>query len=358
MSSVTLTPEQQVAADGAVDFLMSRAAGFRSIGGYAGTGKTTVISDVCRRTGEAGLATAVCAFTGKAASVLRKKGVSAGTIHSLIYVPTPDPRGRVSFVLKADIPYDCIIVDEASMVSAQLWSDLLSFRKPILLVGDIGQLEPIGDNPKLLAKPTWRLEQVHRQAESSPIIRFATAARRGSRLPRSCPPELLVGRRGDFIDAMLDVDQCVCGYNATRHRFNSAFRDHYGYRNVLNVGDKVICLRNNRKLGLFNGMMGRITGVGDVYRDMVVASVLGDDGVERSRLPMALCAFGGEVPDTPQPGMTYWDYGYVVTCHKAQGSEWDSVAVLEEISSSWDARRWVYTAATRASERLVYCHGG
>ena len=112
--------------------------------GYAGVGKTTLARHVAEAAaGE----TAFAAFTGKAAMVMRAHGCSgATTIHALIYRASEGVDGAPTFTLNEDGPASrasLIVIDECSMVDAELARDLLSFGKPILVLGDPFQLPPV-----------------------------------------------------------------------------------------------------------------------------------------------------------------------------------------------------------------------
>lgn len=326
-----------------------------TMGGYAGTGKTTCITTIVEALKNKGMRMSVCAFTGKAANVLRKKGMSASTIHSTIYQPTTDDEGTVSFTLKSDYDMrdvDGFIVDEASMVGEPIHKDLASYEKPILYVGDHGQLEPIGGKFNLMAEPDYRLETVHRNAGE--IAHFAEHLRRG--LPSTsfqCGEKVQVVREsavGDNHYSM--VDQTICAFNKTRVSVNERVRRH---RNIdlthVVVGEKVICLRNNKTLGLFNGMQGVVTRISkrkDTFdfdsEGMNFRNIMYDTnqwGQEKNLFKFSQDA-------------NPFDYAYCITCHKAQGDEFGSVIVMEQICSEWDHRKWSYTAASRAKEALVY----
>jgi len=185
MTPITLTDEQELALAAIVAW-QSDTFGkneFR-LGGYAGTGKTTILKTLLDR-----LATkipiAVAAFTGKAVHVLQKKGLrQAQTLHSLMYNVETLKGGACNFTLKTrlDPEPNLIIVDEASMISTELYDDLCSFNIKLLFVGDPGQLEPVGDNPNLMKDCDFTLSKIHRQAEDSPIIVFATRIRLGNLL--------------------------------------------------------------------------------------------------------------------------------------------------------------------------------
>src|SRR5262245_45897619 len=173
-----LTDEQASALSRLLEFSNQ----VQTLGGYAGTGKTMLIKHLVRELPRF----AVCAFTGKAANVLRRKGVPASTIHSLIYQPVEvtrfDKSGKivkvVEFVRREQLPCSGVIVDEASMVSREIHDDLVAYDLPLIFVGDHGQLEPVADHDfNLMRNPQITLEQIHRNA--GPISRFANFLRQG-----------------------------------------------------------------------------------------------------------------------------------------------------------------------------------
>ena len=163
---IILTEEQQLAINKILLwFELSQSQEFK-LGGYAGTGKTTIIKCLIGPDLSSKIHPVICAFTGKACHVLRKKGLlSAQTIHSLIYDALMDEDGSVTFTLKTRLESrpNLIIIDEASMISADLYRDLRSFGIKLLFIGDPGQLEPIGDNPNLMKQPDYVLTKIHRQ---------------------------------------------------------------------------------------------------------------------------------------------------------------------------------------------------
>ena len=315
-------------------------------------------------------AAAVCALSGKAVSVLRRKGIpSSKTIHSLIYRPI-EVKGGIGVEFERKEPEELshiplIIVDEASMVSKPLMEDLMSFEIPILWVGDHGQLEPIGENANLMTDPRLKLEKVHRQALESPIIEFATALRTSNRFGRRVeekPAGWVKLPKGPTTKQIVQsaaegrVDQIICGYNDTRHFLNLSVRKALGRGELPEKGDKVICLRNNREHGTFNGLMGTILHVKENRGVTIECVVDCGDGLILPGIRMLLEQFGQTFKSYKKvdPEIGLWDYGYAITCHKAQGSEWPRVLVLEELAMGWNPARWSYTAATRASTGLVY----
>ncbi len=325
-----------------------------TVGGYAGTGKTTIINHLSQDWPAA----AVCCPTGKAAQVLRSKGTPASTAHALIYIPKKTPTGRVIFRKKPDLNgTKQIIVDEASMVDCQLYDDLMSFGLPVLFVGDHGQLEPVGPNPELMKAPKLRLEKIHRQAQENPILRLATAFREGRAVPYWSDPagRLSIRPRKDFVELCRPEVQIICGFNRTRHDVNSRMRQARGVNHELIVpGERLICLRNNSFFGVFNGQQFVVDEIVRSKGKSITLRVFTDDG-DPLELPCHRDQFGQSTMEEARRDTCYMDYAYAITCHKAQGSEHNDVLVLEEISTSWDPKRWRYTAATRARERLVYC---
>ena len=322
----------------------------QTLGGYAGTGKTTVINVLA----EVLTGYAICAYTGKAANVLRKKGMTASTIHSLIYKPVTNVNGGIEFWLKepAEMQCDGFLVDEASMVSKEIYDDLLTFGLPIVFVGDHGQLEPVGSNISLMIDPMYRLETVHRNAGE--IAHFAEHIRKGNkaRTFHADQKVIFVEPSGITDEMMADSGQMICAYNKTRVDKNARVREYMGHNKIVEKDERVMCLRNNKGRGLFNGMQGRVARVHPKHAKFDFWS----DGVTYLDILYDPKQFGQEKnqfefgKDSPEP----FDYAYCITCHKAQGDEWDNVMVFEQICDKWDHKRWAYTAASRAKLELQW----
>lgn len=347
----------------------------QTLGGYAGVGKTTVIRELLDRLP----GWVVCAYTGKAAQVLRKKGMdSASTIHSLIYRPSDRKRadGGVQFdkVPDHELFVSGFVVDEASMVGKQVYEDLLSFDLPCIFVGDHGQLEPVGsDGFNLMQKPDVTLEKIHRNA--GVIARFAEHLRFG-RDPREWgvgihdeqiinvdgqggEVSLITGDQLGMID-MRATDQIICAYNRTRTALNATVRRFLGLPEGQPVaGDRVMCLQNDREHGVFNGMQGTLAYIDKDWLTFEFDNRL--IGPVRYHPE----AFGSQ----KTPERRYWhedgkrkllipfDWAYAVTAHKFQGDEADNVLVLEQRCDLWQHSRWCYTAASRAKKRLTWVLG-
>jgi exodeoxyribonuclease-5 len=328
------------------------------VGGFAGTGKTFLIKHLVEKYLPQ---FAVCAFTGKAAQMLRKKGISeASTIHSLIYTPLLDGAGHIVldkngspiFILSPTLGHEGIIIDEASMVSKEIYEDLCSFGIPLIFVGDHGQLEPVGEGTNLMQHPDYILETIHRNAGE--IAYFAEFIRKGFR-PAAFPTSGKIKFVGRYnVDKHLDLpDQIICAYNKTRVGINEKVRQNKGFvPNSPMVGDRVMCLRNDKKKFLFNGMQGEIV---HLYKKPKNKMSFLSEGVQhevlfdQGQFNREKYDFDGD-RDAPAP----FDYAYCITAHKSQGDEWNKVMVLEQKCQHWDHRRWAYTAASRAKEMVIW----
>lgn len=336
-----------------------------TLAGYAGTGKTTLAKYIAESLNKRVI---FCAYTGKAAKVLRDKGCpNAGTIHSFLYSYLyEDENGKPIFGFDPSSMLDAanlVIVDEYSMLSETIYRDLLQTGNKVLFLGDPFQLPPIGKD-KITINPDFFLTDVHRQALESPVLKAANDVRIGNNLSHS--------NSGDFIyqpkslvslETYLAASQVIVGTNNTRKTFNQNFRKKLGFEdeNVFQRGEKIICLRNNKKNGLLNGMIGDCTSFQE--NDSYFIVNFNCDGVKFQDLKV----WKGDILGWPESSYNYksgldrFDYGYAITCHKSQGSEFEDVVIYNEAFGKNDEekRRWLYTALTRAKTRatLVDIHG-
>jgi exodeoxyribonuclease-5 len=377
---MNLSPQQAQAYDAVGAWLKDPGQQVFYLAGYAGTGKTTIAKGLA---GQLDGDSAFMAFTGKAASVLTKKGCPASTIHSSIYkLQRPDEvrlreikeelkkgpnealskefqeKSRPKFVLNKEESFvkdlDLVIVDEVSMVDEALALDLLSFGKKILVLGDPGQLPPVGGEGYFTkGKPDFLLTEIHRQAAGSPIITMATQVRQGQRLA--------YGKRGDSevirkykADYMAPWDQIIVGRNLTRQQVNEKLR--LGSPAVPEKGEKLICLRNNAELGLLNGTQWIVADVADRGRFLEL-SLVDTDRQDIEPLPISAHPLDANLRDMmpyERRAFNEFDYGYGITCHKSQGSQWNNVLVVNEgYCFREDAAKWLYTAITRAAETVT-----
>ena len=357
---------------------------FITLGGYAGTGKTTLIAVLRNELVklDKNIRFAFCSYTGKAAQNLKNKLKEAGalavkdsvsTIHGLIYTPRENEAGHITGWDRKDLlERSLIIVDEASMVDGAIWADLLSYNIPIVAVGDHGQLPPISGSFNLMQAPQLLLTQIHRQARDNPIIKVSQFARTTGLIP---PERYGAGvikylkedcdaqeKTGELLESYSPDTLILCGYNNTRNRINQFMRAARGYEPPRPAGgDRVICLRNNHKKGIYNGMLGTIENIAPAHKDWYQAEIQLDD---RERLyegliyaPQFGAKTGVNFTKDRQLAMIgdLFDFGYALTVHKAQGSQARRVVMFEERFAQMDDemwRRWLYTGVTRAEEEL------
>src|SRR5215470_9674895 len=247
------TPHQDAALNAVADWLKAKPGKggtpqtFRLFG-YAGTGKTTLAKHIAESVDGKVL---FAAFTGKAAQVMRNKGCQgASTIHSLIYKTLESGVEEPSFELWDEAPASrakLIVIDECSMVDAELGRDLKSFGVPLLVLGDPAQLPPIqGGGYFTGAQPDAMLTEVHRQAQDDPIVRLSMEVRAGNRLvPGTYGLTEVVRREAVDSARVTGADQILVGRNTTRRAYNARLRERRGFVDALPIaGDKLVCLRN------------------------------------------------------------------------------------------------------------------
>lgn len=381
---IELSPEQKVVHDAIMAFVEEKKMQLR-VGGYAGTGKTTLVAQLVKtlREKNAKIVIAFCCFTGKAAYVLRTKleaadvlqGEYVGTIHGLMYEPIFEDQIITGWRRRDSLAADLIIVDEASMVGPTIWTDLQSYKIPILAVGDHGQLPPIGDALSLMQNPDHALMKIHRQAEGNPIIALSVRAREEGHIPVGDYPGadgglvrkivMSVAKASESIKEVKDV-LFLCGYNRTRANVNFIIRKRLGFTTWNPAkGERVICLKNNRKAQIFNGMGGVLKRLELADKLFFRAMIEMDDGSHYVG-KIIRKQFGAQATLKELEGLDpmdlkdLFDFGYCLTVHKAQGSEADNVVLFEERFPQMtddDWRRWLYTGVTRARKQLLIIQG-
>lgn len=333
------------------------------LGGYAGTGKSTLATHFAEHIdGDV----AFGAYTGKASLVMRKKGCNdARTIHSMIYLAAQDESsGEVTFHLNRNSMLNdskLIIIDECSMVDDDLATDLLSFKKPVLVLGDPGQLPPVsGTGFFTKGKPDFMLTEIHRQAKDNPIIYLATQVRNEIMPDFGEYGESRVIQKMSTTD-VLEADQMLVGRNITRYEMNRKIRKLKKLDPDNPVpGDKLICLQNDKVLSIFNGGMFNIEQIlKPKFKTNFLHMRLESQDEERPPI-MVKTHKSFFLDDVEKPdwkmlkGSQQFDYGYCLTGHKSQGSQWNDVLIQDE---SWcfrdDRWKWLYTCMTRPSEKLT-----
>lgn len=361
------SPQQDQALKAVATWLQDKSAPqvFRLFG-FAGTGKTTLAVHLARDIRRVVFG----AFTGKAALVMRRKGCTdASTIHSLIYKIKEGAEaggGEPEFVLNPDSDVkraDLVVIDECSMCGEALALDLLSFGTRVLVLGDPAQLPPVKDAGFFTEqKPDFMLTEIHRQALDNPIIRLSMDVREGRalQLGEYGATRVIAQSQVERTD-VLAADQVLVGLNRTRQSYNRRIRElrEFAAQSAYPVaGERLICLRNDRKLGLLNGGMWNVKSCAqkDQWLKLKLTAEDSDsDAVKKVSVHSAF--FDGTDADLDwqvrRQGSEF-TYGYAVTVHKSQGSQWSNVFLFNEAGSfREDAKRWLYTGITRAAERIT-----
>lgn len=415
--------QQARALDEVAKWLKNPTKPFFYLAGFAGTGKTTLAQHFAE--GVNGLVL-FAAYTGKAASVLKAKGCAdARTLHSILYqvsdgdktklrkleerlrklLETPmgkkleaimernddiaeleeklkDERDRSSgprFSINNDSVLheaELLILDECSMVDRRLARDVLQFKKPVLVLGDPAQLPPVkGAAYFTNREPDMLLTEIHRQAQGNPIIRAATAVRERRAIPfGEWEVDNMFFRklRRDSADvksiaaaAAGEGSQILTGKNVTRRKINRYVRKSLGFKGPYpQAGERLVCLRNDRELGVLNGVVCYASSDAYEWEDEPEGLTIRLDydghlipGLLMERTPFDMYRDPSlEEHWSPNRYMFQADWGYALTVHKAQGSEWDHVLIIDDGMAKRNGTfraQWLYTAITRASERLT-----
>ena len=364
------------------------------ISGYAGTGKSTLVRFIISALDVDEGRVCYTAFTGKAAEVLRKKGNrNVSTLHRLLYESIPREAGGFYRRIKPSIPYDIIIVDECSMAPKELIDILLNHKVYVIFLGDPFQLPPIDkdDDNHLLDNPHIFLDEIMRQAQESEIIRLTMKIRNQESISFGSSDTVKILHHRELTQGMYSwADQILTGTNATRAKINAEMRTMLGKGTEPEAGDKVICTHNYWEdcsicgNPLINGSIGYLVkphksklylpwflrkekeyfdvikteiempDTGDIYPllnidyNMLQKETKSADWRLEYKLGKMKKQYGDLLPKD-------FLYAYAITVHKAQGSEWDKVLVYEENFpfNRTEHARWLYTAATRAADKLV-----
>lgn len=337
-----LSHEQAEAAARVREFLWSGASPFFTIHGYAGTGKTTLLAALAAGYPDAW----ICAPTGRAAANLAAKVQSRKicTIHQLIYhFEGKDDEGELKWKDKRFFGR-LVFLDECSMVNENLARDLLQKCGKLIAFGDPGQLPPVNGKQFFMTADVT-LREIHRQALDSPIIREAWLAREG--LPYAADGELFrvlpldLNNHG-VLDAIRQANMILTYRNDTRRQAIQVKRGMLGLMDSPRPGEPVMALKNDHKRGLLNGEIYPLVRYGQGR--IIVA---GAD----APLDISNAAFEGE-PDFAGDDKKPFAFGYAATVHKAQGSEWPHVVIVDE-NYGPDRITWLYTAITRAGASLT-----
>ncbi len=389
--------QQSAVLDGVAKWFKEKSSQWKYVGGYAGTGKSTLAKYFAEGIGGG---VSYAAYTGKAARVMRNKGCEdATTIHRLIYKPKIKPEVKLkslieelekvkedrtqanrirdeikhekqpSFALNEDAEIrhaKLVILDECSMVSGRLAQDLLSFGVPILVLGDPAQLPPVkGAGFFTSQKPDFFLDQIHRQAEGSEVLRLATAIRKGLDPEGPC----VIDRKDLTKEMIFESNQVLTGKNQTRRMLNQKMRKMKGFSGKYPIkGDKLVCLKNDYEAGLLNGSILFATDDAEEDGEDFVLGVRDEDTeIEQDVLSVKQQFERYDNPDFDDhrsyfdlDGQTELDFAYALTVHKSQGSQWKNVIICDDgfgWRNSQTRNQWLYTAVTRAEEKVTVVKG-
>lgn len=379
------------------------------ISGYAGSGKSTLITFIIAALGLPPDKIAYVAYTGKAANVLKQKGCpNPTTAHKLLYYAKQLPNGKFLFEpkKKLDDDYKLIVVDEVSMLPKDMWYLLLSHGVYVIACGDPGQLPPINKDQRneVLDKPHIFLDEIMRQAQDSAIIRLSMHIREGNDF-RAFPTvsgevriiphkQELFNNEEDYRSCLLGAGQIICSTNAQRNSLNKAVRAFQGRGPEPELGDKVIGLTNHWDFfseqfsALTNGAIGTLVAFNEYIETypprlnipnvrLLISDIQMDDDdmfyevpIDYNQMitgdpslnPQQLYKLNSYVKNYKGPAMTPFIpydfvYGYAITCWKAQGSEWDNILGFD---AGWVKKKnkeeyiqYLYTLVTRASKMVI-----
>ena len=420
------TDEQREALDRISDWFYDSDEQVFKLTGLAGTGKTYLLSHLEE---ELNCDILYLAYTGKASNNLSKKGLNSKTIHSVLYqpikdLPEPSPALLTSIIQELNLKCSMdsckyrlmeafgytsaekvlkfikkdkedqeeevlpslIVIDEASMVSRVIYTDLLELGVKVLLCGDPGQLPPIETDQTWLplADPDFTLTDIQRQEQDNPIIQIAHSIyhwnldgiQYNTPLASDSGSILLLnkGYSDKSIEALLlKADQVICYTNKYRIWLNGVMRKLRGFADPFpQPGDKLVCTKNNWKkitddVPLVNGQIGEC-----------VAFELKEKTCNKKKYRIGVLTFRPDYTDSvltvqisPNPfiandeekipedavdemKLNKFEFGYAITVHKAQGSEWDNVVAVYDSSVTFgNLKEWLYTALTRARQQIL-----
>lgn len=366
------------------------------LAGYAGVGKSTLIAEVAREIGEV----VVITPTGKAAlRVTEATGLPALTLHRWQYKPHEDPsNGGVFFSLRAAEEIhkpssNLVVIDEASMVNAETWEDIHQVCSligcNILCVGDPFQLPPVTNSKEYfsLLDPGFNydmrveLTEIVRQALDNPIIKSSMQVRNGKSMDAIFSIPRVLDR--DFLNKCNETISSggvvVCHTNAMRHLLNEKIRKSKGYSDAIQSGEPLLVLKNNYKINRYNGEIIKFEGwqslgdreyeIYDNWKNLTQKGHFGRTEVEHDEVIMSPEAIHGKLENLTLKSIEkvaqyqcgrhlsylHCNFGYTLSLHRAQGSEWKNVLVVLEKSinvETRDGKKFLYTALTRAKENV------
>lgn len=358
------------------------------ISGAAGTGKTTLIRYLINEIKLEHDEVLFTAFVGKATLAMSRNGLNAKTLHSAICYckdePVLDENGNIVTEYnrrvtkrvftrrrKIDPRIRLIVVDEGSMVPAKMADWLLKFKVPIIVLGDLNQLPPVIGDSFFLKEPDVVLTQIMRQSSESPIPYFAQNVLQNG--TKCLSPGLQIGNKINVLskaditpDLLKDYDVIICGTNKTRNNLNTYIRERiYGRTQEYPViGDKLICRENDWTFSvddvyLINGLIGYVTdidleSISDYTMKIDFKPEFMDNEFKNVTLDRIYMGLSPNDKRFYRSNYHKFEYGYAITCHLSQGSQYNRVLVFNEsFGTAEERRKWLYTAVTRAIDKVT-----
>lgn len=406
--------------------------------GYAGTGKTTIISALIKTLPYYNIRTELLAPTGRAAKVLSNRSLQqAYTIHKKIYYTQTDDYSNISLKLKENKNHHTLyIIDEASMIGEgdNLLSDLFSYVKngvknKAILLGDKAQLPPVGSNESFALNPDYlrqrffepieyyQLTQVVRQALQSGILKNAANIRWALNNKLQLPIFKTQNHKDfkriesiDFEDTLVNQYRqigekevvVVTRSNFAANQLNQYIRNRILEKeNIIDIGEKLMSIRNNYYWQteneysdfIANGDIVEVTNIYSYEEKFGFNFANIEARINESKIPIELTImldtlsekqahlsqekerqlynniFSYYQKDCNNKALIhkavkedkYFNalqvkFSKAITCHKAQGGDWHTAFILNEVQASeainQDYFRWLYTAVTRAREQI------
>jgi len=372
--------------------------------GYAGTGKTTIAAKFAldlHKTNKK-LRIFFTSYTGRAVVVLNEKlnkfantdnievftdySITVGTIHSLVYKPAykkiMNEKGEYVYVITGWEPrdinssiFDLIIVDEASMLNEEILRELKRFGEKILLFGDDFQLPPISGESNILKTPDIKLTEIVRVSENSDILKVSENLRKYGELiiPKNSNQVRVFEWNKEFEEKFykinfMNIDNCIlCAFNKFRVLLNRKIRESFGFdEDIIYPGEKIICLKNKElfkngqiaqvlRCSIWDEKLFKVNLVTDFYEDKIEL-IISRDCFNKEKLIIKDESSYKKKEDEEYKNIYYFDFGYAISVHKSQGSEFKNVILFNQKSHMWDEKyilRWLYTGITRAKEKLI-----
>ena len=364
------------------------------ISGAAGTGKTTLVRYILENEGISIDQVLFVAYVGKATLPLERNGLKAKTIHSAIcdmeIVYDRDEQGNIImnddgkpilrpiFKRKESLPdwVKCIVVDEGSMVPDWMCDWLIAYDIPLIILGDLNQLEPVFGTSLFLKEPDAILTEIMRQEKGSPIIDLANKVLHGKMIVPGVYGDneevTIVTEREELSLDYKAADIMICARNKTRRMLNDFYREMiYGrFGKYPIIGDRLICRKNNWTISnnegvhLVNGMIGYVK---DIHLEKMTAGIMRIDfqpedfdgcfydiDMDKKLFNSIKEINENEIVAKSFSNYDIFEYGYCITCHLAQGSQYGNVIIkYEPVGGVKHRQRWLYTAITRAISKLT-----